>query len=98
MTTTRPIGLPGAAPVAAQPGSRAATAAAPVDPRNSRRLSFRIALVRLLRGEVRGDRVDLLVGIAPGELLHHRGRAPARSELLHQARDHGAVSTGETRD
>src|SRR5262252_9309102 len=99
MTTTRPMVFSGGVGSATQPGSsRDAAAAAPELFRNSRRLMRPMARLPAPGGQIRGDRLDLLVGIAFGDLMHHRCGPLARLELLHEAHELGAVSPRQARN
>jgi hypothetical protein len=81
MTTTR---APGPALIPAHAARVPVAASAPPDFRKSRRVTFMAGSRSVLqRRKVGCERVDFRVGIALGDLMHDRGGALARLELLH---------------
>src|SRR5947209_12210741 len=93
------MGFPGDdAGCTAHAGSSEAAAAAPEVFRKSRRLRFPMRLSRPLSGKIGGDRIDLRVGVAPGDLVHDGCRALARLEILHLPREIRAVTPGQGGD
>src|SRR5882672_11597952 len=89
------MGFTGGAAGVMQPGNREAVAAAPEARRKSRRLRLLMPLSRLLGGKVGGDRLDLIVAIAPGDLMHDRRRPLAGLEIADLLRELRAPAAGE---